>query len=187
MGDPPASFQRELVAYATGGREELKRIEPYRPHSERQGHRAPLAAAWQPHPPAPVAEAAARTEALTGIARKPTQGRQCLKARGMKPLKGGMIPATADVAAQETCKKKPGAALRRSAGGPPGGLFRGGGALGVCPVSGRTLGVQRLVVNAPSGRPRFHVVAAWPATSPALFTVPPLTSLTATTVWEVWQ
>jgi transposase len=53
-----------------------------------------------------VAEAAARIEALTGIARKPTPVRHFLRSLGMPPRKVGRIPAKADVAAQETFKKK---------------------------------------------------------------------------------
>jgi hypothetical protein len=49
-----------------------------------------------------VAEAAARIEALTGIARKPTQVRQFLKALGRQSRKVGMLPAKVDVDAQET-------------------------------------------------------------------------------------
>lgn len=105
-GISKASFHRYLAAYATGGIEELKRLEHYRPQSERHPHRSTLEAAFQQHSPATVAEAAARIKALTGIARKPTQVRQFLRSLGMKPLKVGMIPAKADVEAQETCKKK---------------------------------------------------------------------------------
>ena len=105
-GISKASFHRYLVAYATGGIEELKRIAHYRPQSALHPHRSTLEAAFQQHPPATVAEAAARIEALTGIARKPTQVRQFLRALGMKPLKVGMIPAKADGAVQETFKKK---------------------------------------------------------------------------------
>lgn len=100
-GISKASFHRYLAAYATGGLEELKRIEHYRPQSALHPYRPTLEAAFQQHPPATVAEAAARIEALTGIARKPTQVRQFLRALGMKPLKVGMIPAKADVAIQE--------------------------------------------------------------------------------------
>jgi transposase len=95
-----------LTIYASGGIEALKRIEHYRPHSELQSHRPTLAATFAQTPPATVVEAAARIEALTGIARKPTQVRQFLRTLGMKPLKVGMIPAKADVVAQETFKKK---------------------------------------------------------------------------------
>jgi len=64
-----------------------------------------LDAEFRQRPPATVAEAAARIEALTGIARKPTQGRQFLQALGMQPRKGGMLPAKADIEAQEAFKK----------------------------------------------------------------------------------
>ena len=65
-----------------------------------------MEAAFPHSPPATVTEAAARSEALTGIVRKPTQVRQFLRSLGMKPLEGGMLPAKADVVAQETFKKK---------------------------------------------------------------------------------
>ena len=68
-------------------------------------HRPTIEADFQQRPPATVAEAAARIEALTGIRRKPTQVRQFLKALGMQPRKVGMIPAKADVEAQEVFKK----------------------------------------------------------------------------------
>ena len=64
-----------------------------------------LEAYFREHPPATVAEAAAQIQARTGIARKPTQVRQFLTALGMKPRKVGMIPAKADVDAQEAFKK----------------------------------------------------------------------------------
>lgn len=105
-GISKASFHRYLHAYVKGGLAALKRLEHYRPQSELQNHRPTLEAYFQQHPPATVAEAAARIAALTGIARKPTQVRQFLQSLGMKPLKVGMIPAKADVAAQETFKKK---------------------------------------------------------------------------------
>ena len=50
-------------------------------------------------------EAAARIEALTGVARKPTQVRQFLNVLGMRPRRVGVLPAKADVAAQEAFKK----------------------------------------------------------------------------------
>lgn len=101
-----ASFPRYLAAYARGGSEELKRLDHYRPQSERQAHRPTLEAYFQQPPPAPVAEAAAKIEALTGIARKPTPVRHFLRSLGMKPLKVGMMPAKADGEAQEAFKKK---------------------------------------------------------------------------------
>ena len=52
-----------------------------------------------------MAEAAARIAALTGITRQPTQVRQFLNVIGMRPRRVGVLPAKADVAAQEAFKK----------------------------------------------------------------------------------
>jgi transposase len=105
-GISKASFHRYLAAYARGGIEELKRLDHYRPPSERQTPRPTLEAYCQQPPPATGAEAAAQIAALTGLARKPPQVRHCLRSLGMKPLKVGLIPAKADVEAQEAVKKK---------------------------------------------------------------------------------
>jgi len=104
-GMSKASFHRYLTAYATGGIERLQYFEPRRPRSLLHQHRPTIEADFQQRPPATVAEAAARIEALTGISRRPTQVRQFLKALGRKPREVGMIPAKADVEAQEACKK----------------------------------------------------------------------------------
>jgi transposase len=104
-GISKASFHRYLKAYATGGIEQLKHLEPRQPRNALHQHRATIDAEFRQRPPATVAEAAARIAALTGIACKPTQVRQFLKALGMQPRTVGMLPAKADVAAQETLKK----------------------------------------------------------------------------------
>jgi transposase len=104
-GISKASFHRYLNAYVTGGIEQLKQIDHYRPQSALAPYRPTLEAYFREHPPATVAEAAAQIQERTGIARKPTQVRQFLKALGMKPRKVGMIPAKADVEAQEAFKK----------------------------------------------------------------------------------
>lgn len=104
-GISKASFHRYLQAYVTGGIAQRKHFAPRRPRSALYHHRTTIEAAFQQRPPATVAEAAARIEALTGIVRKPTQVRQFLQALGMQPRTVGMIPAKADVEAQEACKK----------------------------------------------------------------------------------
>jgi transposase len=101
-GISTASFHRYLKAYVTGGLEQLKHLEPRRPRSALHRHRVTSEAEFRRQPPLTVAEAAARIEARTGIARKPTQMRQFLRALGMKPRKVGMRPAKAEVDAQET-------------------------------------------------------------------------------------
>ena len=83
----------------------MKHLEPRRPRSALHRHRATIEAEFRQPPPATVAEAAARIAALTGVARKPTPVRQFLPALGMKPRKVGMLPAKADVEAQETFNK----------------------------------------------------------------------------------
>jgi transposase len=104
-GMSKASFHRDLHAYIAGGIEPLKQIDHYRPQSELARYRPTLEAYVREHPPATVAEAAAQIQERTGIARKPTQVRQFLQALGMKPRKVGMLPAKADVDAQEAFKK----------------------------------------------------------------------------------
>ena len=122
-GISKASFHRYLKAYVAGGVEQLQRIDHYRPHSELTNYRTTLEAYFQQHPPATVVEAAAKIAELTGIVRKPTQVRQFLRALGMKPMKVGMLPAKADVDAQEAFKKKPGAQVTGSWGWPARRLF----------------------------------------------------------------
>jgi transposase len=104
-GISKASFHRYLQAYSTGGIEQLKHFAPRRPRSALHQHRTTIEAEFQQRPPATVVEAMARIEALTGIARKPTQVRQFLKALGMQPRKVGMLPAKADLDVQEAFKK----------------------------------------------------------------------------------
>jgi transposase len=104
-GISKASFHRYLKAYATGGIAQLTHLEPRQPRSALHPHRATIDAEFRQRPPATVAEAAARIEARTGIARKPTQVRQFLKALGMQPRKVGMMPAQADIEAQEAFQK----------------------------------------------------------------------------------
>jgi transposase len=122
-GISKASFHRYLKAYVAGGVEQLKRLDHYRPHSELVNHRTTLEAYFQQHPPATVAEAAAKIAEMTGIVRKPTQVRQFLRALGMKPMKVGMLPAKADVDTQEACKKKSGATITGSWGWPARRVF----------------------------------------------------------------
>src|SRR5712692_7539546 len=78
-GSSKARVPRYLAAYAPGGMEELKRLEPYRPPRAVPPHRSRLEAVFPPPPPATVAEAAARLKALSGSAGKPRPGRQCLR------------------------------------------------------------------------------------------------------------
>ena len=138
-GISKASFHRYLDAYVGGGIQKLKQIEHYRRQSELSAHRTTVEASFREHPPAAVAEAAARIEELTGIARRPTQVRQFLRSLGMRPRKVGMVPAKADVAAQEAFEKKSGASVRRSPSPETGRVLCGRGAFRLCAVPGHSL------------------------------------------------
>ena len=70
-GISKASFHRHLKAYVAGGVEQLKRIDDDRPQSKLANHRTTLEAYFQHHPPATVAEAAAKIAEVTGIVRSP--------------------------------------------------------------------------------------------------------------------
>lgn len=181
-----ASFHRYLKAYVTGGIEQLKHIEHYRPQSELANHRTTLEASFQQHPPATVAEAAARIAELTGIVRKPTQVRQFLKSLGMKPRKVGMIPAKADVEAQEAFKQtclEP--RLAEAKAGQRAVFFMDAAHFVFAPFLGILWCVQRLFVKAPSGRQRLNVLAALNAITHEVLTVKNLTYITAETVCEL--
>jgi transposase len=94
-----------LREYREGGIEALKTLAFRRPRSDLEDHRASLEAYFREHPPASVKEAMAKIEELTGIKRSPDRVRAFLKRMGMKCRKVGMIPAKADIDAQEDFKK----------------------------------------------------------------------------------
>ena len=97
------SYVRE---YEEGGIEALKTLPFRRPRSDLEDHRDTLEAYFRDHPPASAKEAMAAIERLTGLKRSPERVRVFLKRIGMKRRKAGMIPAKADIQAQEDFKKK---------------------------------------------------------------------------------
>lgn len=99
-----SSLHRYLTDYAKGGIECLKDVKFYQPQSSLIAHQITLEEYFRQHPPATANEASEKIAELTGIRRKPTQVRKFLKKIGMKLRKVGMIPAKADVDAQEAFK-----------------------------------------------------------------------------------
>lgn len=185
-GISKASFHRYLQAYVRGGMEQLKQIDHYRPQSDLVKHRPTIEACFRQHPPATVAEAAAKIEALTGIARKPTQVRQFLQSLGMKPMKVGMIPAKADVEAQEEFKEKSlEPRLEEAKAGTRAVFFLDAAHFVFAPFLGILWCFERLFVKAPSGRQRLNVLAALNALTHEVVTVKNLTYITAVTVCEL--
>ncbi len=92
--------------YKEGGIEALKTLPFRRPRSDLEDHRDTLAAYFREHPPASAKQAMATIEQLTGLKRSPERVRVFLTRMGMKCRKTGMIPAKADIEAQEVFKKK---------------------------------------------------------------------------------
>jgi transposase len=92
--------------YKEGGIEALKVLPFRRPRSDLEDHRDTLEAYFRDHPPASAKEAMATIEKMTGLKRSPERIRVFLKSMGMKCRKVGMMPAKADIAAQEDFKKK---------------------------------------------------------------------------------
>jgi transposase len=92
--------------YQTGGVAKLKELTFYRPQSELKQHQESLESYFRDHPPATLAQAAAKIEELTGIRRSREQVRQFLKGMGMNCRRVGVLPAKADPEAQEEFLKK---------------------------------------------------------------------------------
>jgi transposase len=95
-----------LLAYLNAyqqpnGLEVLKEIRFNKPKSDLMGHKDKLEAYFREYPPATSKAAAAKVEELTGIRRSPDRVRIFMKRIGMDIRKVGMIPAKADVEAQE--------------------------------------------------------------------------------------
>ena len=95
-----------LRLFQSGGLEALKELRFRRPQSELMAYVGDVEESLLEHPPATIAEAAARIEELTGIKRSPTQVRVFLKKLGFRRLKVGCLPAKADPDAQAAFQKK---------------------------------------------------------------------------------
>ena len=72
--------------YLEGGVERLKEVAIQGPESALQEHYASLAAYFRAHPPATSKEAQNKIEALTGIKRSETQGREFLKKNSLSAV-----------------------------------------------------------------------------------------------------
>jgi transposase len=93
-----------LRVYQKGGIEALKTLRFYRPQSELSVHQGTLEGYFREHPPASAKQAMATIATLTGVRRSPDRVRLFLRRMGLKCRKVGMIPAKADVDAQEAFK-----------------------------------------------------------------------------------
>jgi transposase len=92
--------------YQKGGIAQLKELTFYRPQSQLNQHQESLETYFREHPPKTLAQATAKIAELTGIVRSREQVRQFLKSMGMNCRRVGVLPAKADVVAQEEFLKK---------------------------------------------------------------------------------
>jgi len=180
------TLRRYLREYLAGGIERLKELHFYRPQSELEAHREPIAAYFRAHPPATIKEAAAKIEDLTGIKRSPTQVRAFLNSLGMRCRKVGVVPAKADVEQQEAFKNEELAPRLREAKAGNRVVFFGDASHFIFKAYLRFLWCfERLFVRAPEGRNRFSVLAALNALTHELITVTTETYINAETVCEL--
>ena len=177
------TLSRSLHAYRAGGIAKLHEVPLHRRQGQWAAYRTSIAADWRPRPPARGAEAAARSAALTGLQRGPTQVRQFLKTLGRQPRNVGQRPAQAAVAAPEALKTEQRAPRLEEAKAGQRVVFLLEAAHGVCaPFWGLMGGCARLFVTAPRGRQRCKVWAALNATTRASLRVRNLPSITSETV-----
>ena len=161
-----------LREYQEGGVERLKEIRFHSPTTELEQHRTTLEAYFQEHPPASVKEASAKIEELTGIKRSPGRVRIFMRKIGMKLRKVGMLPAKADIEAQEKFVKEE--LEPRIAEAHKGNrilYFVDAAHFVLAPFLGFLWSFTRLFVKAPSGRQRFNVLGALNALTHELLTV----------------
>jgi transposase len=92
--------------YKEGGVEALKALNFRKPKSDLDERRDKLEAWFRANPPANALVAMNDIERLTGLKRSPGRVRAFLRRMGMKCRKAGMVPAKADIEAQEAFKKK---------------------------------------------------------------------------------
>lgn len=161
-----------LREYQAGGIERLKEIRFHRPTSELEEHRTTLEAYFREHPPASVKEAAAKIEELTGIKRSLGRVRVFMKKIGLELHKVGMIPAKADIEAQEKfIKEELEPRIAESQAGKRTLFFVDAAHFVLAPFLGFLWSFTRVFVKAPSGRQRFNVLGALNGLTHELITV----------------
>jgi transposase len=101
-----ATLVTYLHQYKEGGLEALRTLPFNRPRSDLADHRDTLEAHFRKHPPSSITHAMSVIEQMTGLKRSPERVRVFMRRLGMKCRKVGMIPAKADIVAQEAFKKK---------------------------------------------------------------------------------
>jgi transposase len=177
-----------LRAYQEGGLEALKEIRFHRPKSELEAHRGTLEDYFRAHPPATIKEAMAKIEQLTGVRRSEERVRVFLKGLGMACRKVGMMPAKADVEAQQSFKEnelEP--RLEEAKTGQRAVFFVDAAHFVLAPFLGLLWCFARVFVRAPAGRQRFNVLGALDAITHELVLVTNDTYINAHSVCQLLQ
>ncbi len=142
-----------LRTYEHGGLEALKAVGFYRPVSELEAYRGTLEAYFRAHPPTTIKEAMAKIEHLTGVRHSEERVRVFLKAIGMTCRKLGMVPAKADVEAQQAFKQnelEP--RLEQAKAGQRAVFFVDAAHFVLAPFLGVLWCFARVFIRAPAGR-----------------------------------
>lgn len=182
----PTTLRSYLRQYQGGGIESLKQLNFYKPQSALAPFTASLEEYFRTHPVATAQQARAVIEKVTGIKRSPSQVRRYLHAIGVQRRKVGVVPAKADVQAQEAFKTQELEPRLEEA-------RAGGRALFFVDASHFVLGAflgflwsfARVFVKTPSGRQRFNVLGALNAITHEILTVVNDTYITAQQVCQL--
>ena len=175
-----------LKDYQTGGIEQLKELNFYRPESELMKYKEMMKTHFEEHPPATIKEAMAKVKTLTGLKRSETQIRAFLTAMGMKCRKVGMLPAKANPEVQEAFKtQKLDPVIAQAQAGQRKLFFVDAAHFVLAPFLGFLWSFTRLFIQAPAGRQRFNVLAALDAISHELVTVTNDSYINALSVCEL--
>lgn len=172
--------------YKEGGIEALRTLSFRRPRSDMEDYRGTLEAYFREHPPASAKDAMATIEKLTGLKRSPERVRVFLKRMGMKCRKVGMIPAKADIEAQEDFKKKAlEPRLEEAKAGQRAVFFVDAAHFVLAAHLGMLWCFVRQFIRAPAGRQRFNVLGALNAMTHELIMVTNDTYINANSVCDL--
>ena len=150
-----------LREYQQGGIERLKELHFRSPKSELENYTATIEEYFTKHPPKNLNEAAAKIEELTGIKRSPKRVGVYLKKLGFQLRKVGMIPAKADIQAQDKfLQEELTPKLEQAQSGERTVFFVDAAHFVLAPFLGFLWSLTRFFIKAPSGRKRFNVLGA---------------------------
>ena len=182
-GVHPNTVTTHLQEYQAGGLEAVRRLNFYQPQSQLAGHQTTLKEYFEQHPCATLKAAAAKIEELTGLHRSLPQVENFLKQMGIQCRKVGCIPAKANPAQQlEFLSQQLQPRLDEAHAGRRAVFFVDAAHFVLAPFLGFLWCFARVFIQAPTGRQRFNVLAAFNAVTHELVMVTNDSYITATSV-----